>query len=599
MNFKKQLNYLCCYTRTPEDEDIYSSKLAYSMHLAVSEDGKNYYSLNHNSGILFAGATQNSDGSLTAKSLKNPCIFEMNSGYGVVAIRTEADGLPDLESKGSVIFFTTSDFISYKQVGLVRLSHSEFIEDAICSFDMLNKIYVVCWKDEKGRYYKTRFKRLIPDGFAVSKEHSDSFEIKKIETEIEGAQMRNELKLPPALLERLWDKFTVPENVRNEVPKQVKAGSEVILKRITAVAHYSDGTKADKRVDWDVTGICWEKKGTYKVKGRIHQDNYPFPMAENRADPCIGFWGGKYYFIATNDADDNNSIYIREANDIQGLFKAEEVKILDTKMYSHLVNFLWAPEFHIIDNELYIFHAGTSTDFYNIQCHVMKLKHGGSPMNYRDWECPIRVVKKDGSPLYEEGITLDMTCFKAEDKYYAIWAQRQFNPIDLGSWLYIAQVNSKEPWKLESDPVLISMPEYGWANNRVFVDEGPYPFVKDNKIYITIASAMIDSTYVVGLLSADITDNLLASSAWKKENFPILTSRSVEGEFGPGHISFITDDIGNVWNAYHARPGIGKPRCSGLRRVHFDIDGVPRLDLTEERDLNPGLSEVETELVVE
>ena len=26
-------------------------------------------------------------------------------------------------------------------------------------------------------------------------------------------------------------------------------------------------------------------------------------------------------------------------------------------------------------------------------------------------------------------------------------------------------------------------------------------------------------------------------------------------------------------------------RSSGIRRVHFDIDGVPMLDLTEDRDL--------------
>lgn len=32
--------YLLGYTRTPLDDDIYSPKLAYSMHLALSEDGK-------------------------------------------------------------------------------------------------------------------------------------------------------------------------------------------------------------------------------------------------------------------------------------------------------------------------------------------------------------------------------------------------------------------------------------------------------------------------------------------------------------------------------------------------------------------------------
>lgn len=29
----------------------------------------------------------------------------------------------------------------------------------------------------------------------------------------------------------------------------------------------------------------------------------------------------------------------------------------------------------------------------------------------------------------------------------------------------MAELNQEEPWKLISDPVLLSMPEYGWANN--------------------------------------------------------------------------------------------------------------------------------------
>lgn len=53
-----------------------------------------------------------------------------------------------------------------------------------------------------------------------------------------------------------------------------------------------------------------------------------------------------------------------------------------------------------------------------------------------------------------------------------------------------------------------------------------------------------------------------------------------------------------IWNAYHARPGIEGPRSSGLRRVAFDIDGAPVLDLTEEKDLNPGLKQVYMEVIV-
>lgn len=67
---------------------------------------------------------------------------------------------------------------------------------------------------------------------------------------------------------------------------------------------------------------------------------------------------------------------------------------------------------------------------------------------------------------------------------------------------------------------------------------------------------------------------------------------------GPGHNSYVQDDQGLIWNVYHARNGIDRPRCSGVRRVHFDIDGYPVLDLTEDKDLDPALAEVSLEVVV-
>ena len=70
--------YLLNYTRLPINSELYDPKLAYSMHLAISEDGKEYKALNHNSGVLFLKATENENGSLNPKSLKNPFLFQLN-----------------------------------------------------------------------------------------------------------------------------------------------------------------------------------------------------------------------------------------------------------------------------------------------------------------------------------------------------------------------------------------------------------------------------------------------------------------------------------------------------------------------------------------
>ncbi|MDF2595766.1 MAG: glycosyl hydrolase, partial [Clostridia bacterium] len=92
--------------------------------------------------------------------------------------------------------------------------------------------------------------------------------------------------------------------------------------------------------------------------------------------------------------------------------------------------------------------------------------------------------------------------------------------------------------------------------------------------------------------------DLLNPASWTKGNYPLLTSRSVKGEYGTGHNSYVTDDEGNVWNAYHGKPGIDAPRSSGIRRVHFDRDGWPVLDLTEEKDLNQDLIKVSIDVMV-
>ena len=191
-----------------------------------------------------------------------------------------------------------------------------------------------------------------------------------------------------------------------------------------------------------------------------------------------------------------------------------------------------------------------------------------------------------------------MTCFEWEGIYYAVWSQRQFLPKDLGAWLYIARLNPDEPWKLLTNPVVLSKPEYGWANNHTFVDEGPFALPGEGKLFLTFSSAAVDTSYVIGVLTIEKGKDLLDAGNWKKKNYPILTSRSVEGEFGTGHNAYVTDEDGNVWNTYHARPGVDGVRSSGIRRVHFNAQGEPVLDMTEELDVKEEYGSVKTLLTV-
>ncbi len=589
-----------CYTREPQEEQLYAPKLAYSMHLAYSQDGAPFQALNHHSGVLFARATEQDNGTLCAKSLRNPYLFTMADGsFGVVAIRTEAGGEPDPESRGAVLLFVSRDLLQYTELGLLQLGLGRHVRDVRCSYNRASGRYVIEWVEEDGSGYSSTCADIASLGGLSQPEPQQPFELQHVAADIEGIVPRNVIAVPAQIGERLISKLTVPIHVRTVAPQRIEttAGLEQ-LQAARATAIYSDGTTASKRVDWDASGIDWDKPGTYRISGRIRQESFAFPIATHRADPNIAKWNGRYYYIATNDADGNRSLSIRSAESVSELAAAEEIKVLDTERYEILRNFLWAPEFHAIGGELYLFFAGSTGEFKNIQSHVMRLTKGGDPAAAADWETPVRVVRQDGSPLFEHGITLDMTILQWNGRIYALWAQRQLAPVDLGSWIYIAEVERDKPWQLKSEPVWISRPDYGWSNNRTFVEEGPYVLITDRKIFVTIAGAMVDATYCVGILSVDQDADLLDPASWTKGNYPLLTSRSVPGEYGPGHNSYVTDDDGVIWNVYHARPGIDEPRSTGLRRVHFDVDGAPVLDLTPDRDVNPAWAELSLEVVV-
>ena len=625
--------YLLNYTRQPVNEKIYDPRLAYSMHLAISEDGREYQALNHNSGGLFVKATENQDGSLNPKSLKNPWLFTLPDGrFGVAGIRIQGDGGEDQESRGCVVLFISKDLLEYEELGLLKLG-TEYVERIFVYCVPESRQLRLIWQEQSGSCFTSEMEEpeklqltqipircdrssepdifgeeifgdvgiegAIPHNMLEIAQREDIQGITAKSTAIHGAEVcAAEGKIPAEVADKLCRKLLTPVNTGMEFPKSIEASR---LGECRARALYSDGSFAWKKVDWDLSQADFQTRGSYPIEGRVHQEHFAFPMAYNRADPCVTRWNDNYYFIATNDADGNHTLYIREADTLSGLVEAEEHLLLDSQTYPGIGGLLWAPEFHEIQGRLYIFHAATPGEFFWEESHVMELREGGNPVCREDWSAPKRVVKRDGSDLCEAGkeITLDMTCFEWQGEWYAVWSQRQFLPKDLGAWLYIAKLNPQEPWKLLTEPVVLSKPEYGWANNHTFVDEGPFALPGEDKLYLTFSSAAVDATYVVGLLTIEKGKNLLKPGDWKKRNYPILTSRSVKGEFGTGHNAYVTDEEGNVWNTYHARPGVDGVRSSGIRRVHFDVDGDPVLDVTEELDVAEEFRLVRTEVIVE
>jgi GH43 family beta-xylosidase len=588
------------YTRTPI-RNMYSSHLAYSVHMAYSSDGYAYKALNQNYGIVFASATISKDNTINEKGLKKPYLFYTADGkYGIAAVRINADGSDDSESKGKVLLWLSDDLYYFKEIGLINLHMDVYVSEIVCEYDAFNKLYVLSWKDNDGRCFQNKIEDITELDNASDAKPGEMPAYETALSAPEGAVKGNVLEVDACFGNNLIIKWSPLVNTDIKVPEYIRVGTKDQINAVTATAVYNDGSAAVKKVVWDTESIDFSKAGVYEISGTVIQDVYPFPLAVGYADPDIIQWHGKYYFIATNDNTDAVGLYVRESDTVMGLFDdgVQEHIILDRNEEKGFVQTFWAPEFHLIGDELYILFA-VGGKVWGPQSHIMKLKKNGSIIDPDSWEEPIRVMKMDGTYLAAEGITLDMTYFEACNKAYLVWSYRLHigTPKDSGSMLYIATIDKKEPWRLTSEPVLLSRPLYGWENNEHTINnEGPYTIVTEDKVYITYSGGAAGGySYVLGLLTADKSADLLNPGSWVKNNAPVLSYYSIKGEYGPGHNTFFRDKTGNLMIAYHAQKTMKRsPRCTAIRRVHFGRDGTPIFDMSAERDLRHELTRVKS-----
>lgn len=573
VDFAEKKARIMVYTRETMTEE-YPDGLARSIHLAYSLDGKNYEAMNGNYGILFAKAVLSGEDTICPKGVRDPRVLSLpQGGFVIAAVRVNEDGSADGESEGKLLYWTTADFKEFKELGLLDCGQAETL-GLSCAAEAL--------REENADGKKASCFGRLPQGAAAG----------------------NTVEVSRSLCDRAALFRSRLTSVGVSVPERIMARNAGDVEAVRAAVMYSDGSSASKQVKWETGGIDFNRPGTYRIGGTVINEQYTFPLACGYGDPVIFPWEGRYYFIATDDNRNDVGFYVRESEDVAGLFKEDTKQhlILPLDEERGFVQTFWAPEFHVIGGELYILFA-VSGSKWGPQCHLMKLKKGGSLTDPESWEDPVRIRRMDGRPLTEDGITLDMTYLKTGERSYYIWSYRRNigTALDTGSMLYIAAVDEAVPWQLASEPVLLSRPLYGWENvNHTINNEGPYAFTANDKIYLTYSGGAADGyTYALGLLTAPAGADLLDTGVWNKAGTPVLSYYSVEGEYGPGHNSFFTDAQGNLMIAYHAEDALDHHiRCDGIRRVHFNIQGEPVFDMSAQRDLDPALAGVEMEVVV-
>lgn len=558
-----------------------------------------------------------------AKAYVSPQVFRKADGtFGMIA----ADG----GNNNKVFLYNTDDLITYTGETAVTLSGIANISKLYMIYDMTDEEYRLYVANSAGAVYLMTSDDLETFSDAVQTE----FEIPAVENAPQYAVWASETALTQAEYDKVTKKFTNPYNTSLKYNKQdeitVQAGEDIEEALDDAFgevkAQYSNGEEKTYSIRWNSddleqadstrTGMEYTIRGT--IGGSAYFTEAEEPLIEERADPSITYDedNDKYYFTASypvngkDEADGYDRLVIRVADTIEGLADAEEYVIWDESETQDYGQFIWAPELHKIGNSWYFISTaavGEGGYSFDIRPFMMKCNDVKNITDPDSWADPVRVEPVEGDTSCLQVMSLDMTYFEAGGKSYVSWADKTQENL---SKIFIATVDTDEPWKLTSKATVITTPEYRWECVNIAVNEGPAAFVKDGTVYLAFSAAATGAEYCVGLMTADADADLTNADIWTKIPYPVLTSGDFNDELcGPGHNSFTTDEYGNLVIVYHARPAeehaghTGEPLYDACRHAYvkpvlFDSENMPVLNLSDE-EFAKGGSEITVKVKVE
>lgn len=305
---------------------------------------------------------------------------------------------------------------------------------------------------------------------------------------------------------------------------------------------------------------------------------YNEPWILQRADPYIvRHTDGYYYFTATVPMYDK--IILRQSKTLAGLKDADEYVIWTKHESGAMGSHIWAPELHYLDNKWYIyFAAGDAEDIWKIRPYILECSDR-NPIT-GTWLEKGKLQSSEKDSFSFKGFSLDATIFDNHGERYLVWAEKV--GVECGiSNLYIAKMES--PYKLKSQQVLLTTPDYNWERVGFWVNEGPFIMKRENKIYLTFSASSTGASYCIGMLEADCNSDLLDPLSWRKYREPVVQSDSARNIFGPGHNCFTVDEEGNDIMVFHARTTdkiIGDPlqdpnRHTMLMKINWDEQNSP------------------------
>ncbi len=254
-------------------------------------------------------------------------------------------------------------------------------------------------------------------------------------------------------------------------------------------------------------------------------------------DPYVLYFNNLYYYCFSRD----DKIYLSVSKELDSIEEKEEIIVYDNE--EGLKN-LWAPELHVINDKCYIYVACDDGNNKNHRMYVL----------YNNSNDPLKKYKNKGiiSDVSNKW-AIDGTILNYKDELYFIWSGCDKN-IHYKQEIFIAKMAN--PFKIASEKVLLSTPEYDWEKQGgdgvklAFVNEGPAVLKINEKIYLVYsASGCWCKDYCLGMLEL-IGDNPLSKSSWKKHDKPIFSS--TENIIGPGHPSFTISKNKEIYMIFHS-----------------------------------------------
>lgn len=629
--------YLTVYSTT---KNFYASAAnlaqeTQSVYFAVSKDGQKFEVLNNGGGVIFAKKG--------SKQLTEPRVYKDNGKFKVMAAdNTVSNGIHEFTSEDGVHYYDealTEDYAEgdgpLKKANFELLLKGENILTTDTSITLGNAVELT----------EAEYKRFLDKLGTVKNTGLEKTELEAVNVEagsdIAAALTEQRSSVNATYSDGSTQKFNIDWSEAAKGIDNSKVGETYTLTGKVAQTKYLNNLKAingSTLPEDDPVNVNASEPDNYNEQtGEVYYDKTKY--VEGMADPMI-YWDeqtGYYYmtgsyFPEAKDKDklpgDNTEQYdrvvLRRGKTLEELQdRSKQVTIwkvgnqgFEDASGNNVASghrYIWAPEIHRVGNKWVVYFTESHGDLFNIYCHALvldgtkdpyetALKASNGVSEWQDYQMRGGTGKTNA---ITKSFCLDMTYFKdaVNGKSYVIWASKGYG----NSELYMAQVSEDEPWKLTSEIILLTTPEYGWENVRYVVNEGPTVLQKDGNIFMCYSASGTGSEYAIGMMNAKAGTDLLDIKNWTKSPYPLLTSRDVDGEEGPGHNSFTVDQDGNAIFVYHARPTshnykhcgwngtesthyndepLNDPcRHARLKRVHWAADGTPILKMTYEDEL--------------